>query len=178
MLTCVNKWISRTTKCLAYYVCLCYSPPRNMNSIDKDVQDANWKNTRPFIPNIKACKVIKVYDGDTITVATKLHETFPVHRFSVRLSGIDTPELRASNENEKKRAYIAKKYLEDKILNQTVVVEQSLHVKNNHEVYGYCFTPQDGNSILSSISATEHFLYPHSFEDKVQCLGELFFDEI
>ena len=65
-----------------------------------------------------------------------------------------------------------------RILNQTVVVEQSLHVKNNHEVYGYCFTPQDGNSILSSISATEHFLYPHSFEDKVQCLGELFFDEI
>ena len=56
--------------------------------------------------------------------------------------------------------------------------EQSLHVKNNHEVYGYCFTPQDGNSILSIISATEHFLYPHSFEDKVQCLGELFFDEI
>ena len=65
-----------------------------------------------------------------------------------------------------------------RILNQTVVVEQSLHVKDNHEVYGYCFTPQDGNSILSSISATEHFLYPHSFEDKVQCLGELFFDEI
>ena len=41
-----------------------------------------------------------------------------------------------------------------RILNQTVVVEQSLHVKNNHEVYGFCFTPQDGNSILSSISAT------------------------
>ena len=40
------------------------------------------------------------------------------------------------------------------------------------------FTPQDGNSILSSISATEHFLYPHSFEDKVQCLNELFFEEI
>jgi len=65
-----------------------------------------------------------------------------------------------------------------RILNQTVVVEQSLHVKNDHEVYGFCFTPQDGNSILSSISAAEHFLYPHSYEDKIQCLGELFFDEI
>ena len=65
-----------------------------------------------------------------------------------------------------------------RILNQTVVVEQSLHVKDEHEIYGYCFTPQDGNSILSSISAAEHFLYPHSFEDKVQCLSELFFDEI
>ena len=65
-----------------------------------------------------------------------------------------------------------------RILNQTVVVEQSLHVKNNHEVYGFCFTPQDGNSILSSITAAEYFLYPHSFEDKIQCLSELFFDEI
>ena len=65
-----------------------------------------------------------------------------------------------------------------RILNQTVVVEQSIHVKNNHEIYGFCFTPQDGNSILSSISAAEKFLYPHSYEDKISCLDELFFDEI
>ena len=65
-----------------------------------------------------------------------------------------------------------------RILNQTVVVEQTLHVRNEHEIYGFCFTPQDGNSILSSISAAEQFLYPHSFEDKIQCLNELFFEEI
>jgi len=65
-----------------------------------------------------------------------------------------------------------------RILNQTVVVEQSLHVKGDHEIYGFCFTPQDGNSILSSISAAERFLYPHSYEDKIQCLDELFFEEI
>jgi glyceraldehyde-3-phosphate dehydrogenase (NAD(P)) len=65
-----------------------------------------------------------------------------------------------------------------RILNQTVVVEQSLHVKNDHEVFGFCFTPQDGNSILSSISAAERFLFPHSYEDKIQCLNELFFEEI
>ena len=65
-----------------------------------------------------------------------------------------------------------------RILNQTVVVEQSLHVKNSNEIYGFCFTPQDGNSILSSITAAEKFLYPHSYEDKITCLDELFFDEI
>ena len=65
-----------------------------------------------------------------------------------------------------------------RILNQTVVVEQSLHVKNENEIYGFCFTPQDGNSILSSITAAEKFLYPHSYEDKITCLDELFFDEI
>ncbi len=65
-----------------------------------------------------------------------------------------------------------------RILNQTVVVEQTLNVRNEHEISGFCFTPQDGNSILSSISAAEWFLYPHSYEDKIQCLAELFFDHI
>ena len=65
-----------------------------------------------------------------------------------------------------------------RILNQTVVVEQSLHLRNGNEVFGFCFTPQDGNSILSSIAATEWFLYPHSYEDKIQCLSNLFFNNI
>jgi len=65
-----------------------------------------------------------------------------------------------------------------RILNQTVVVEQTLTVRNNHEISGFCFTPQDGNSILSSIAATEWFLYPHSYEDKIMCLSEFFFDYI
>lgn len=65
-----------------------------------------------------------------------------------------------------------------RIMNQTVVVEQSLLVRNDHEISGFCFTPQDGNSILSSISAAEWFLYPHSYEDKIQCLSKLFFNFI
>ena len=65
-----------------------------------------------------------------------------------------------------------------RIMNQTVVVEQSLHVRNDHEITGFCFTPQDGNSILSSISAAEWLLYPHSYEDKIQCLSHLFFNYI
>ena len=65
-----------------------------------------------------------------------------------------------------------------RILNQTVVVEQTLTVRNDHEISGFCFTPQDGNSILSSIAATEWFLYPHSYEDKIMCLSDLFFDYI
>ena len=64
-----------------------------------------------------------------------------------------------------------------RIMNQTVVVEQSLSV-HEHQITGFCFTPQDGNSILSSIAATEWLLYPHSYEDKIQCLSKLFFAKI
>jgi glyceraldehyde-3-phosphate dehydrogenase (NAD(P)) len=63
-------------------------------------------------------------------------------------------------------------------LNETVVVEQTMNVKNNHEITGFCFTPQDGNSLLSSISATEWFLYPDEYEDKIQCLSHLIYQNI
>ena len=65
-----------------------------------------------------------------------------------------------------------------RILNQTVVSIPSLNVRNGTEVTGFCFTPQDGNSLLSSIAITEWFLYPHSYDDKIQCLGPYFFNEV
>jgi len=65
-----------------------------------------------------------------------------------------------------------------RILNQTVVAKSSLCVRNGDEILGYCFTPQDGNSLLSSIAITEWFLYPNSYEDKIQCLKPFFFDEV
>lgn len=40
-----------------------------------------------------------------------------------------------------------------RILSQTVVVLPTLMVRRQREVYGFCFTPQDGNSLLSSVAA-------------------------
>ena len=58
-----------------------------------------------------------------------------------------------------------------RILNQTVISIPSLNIRNGTEITGFCFTPQDGNSLLSSIAITEWFLYPHSYENKIQCLA-------
>ena len=41
-----------------------------------------------------------------------------------------------------------------RILSQTVMVLPTLQVRKQREVYGFCFTPQDGNSLLSSVAAT------------------------
>ena len=65
-----------------------------------------------------------------------------------------------------------------RILDQTVAVLPTIHVINDNEVIGFCFTPQDGNSILSSITATERFLYPESYEDKLKVLGAFLFQEV
>lgn len=65
-----------------------------------------------------------------------------------------------------------------RILNQTVIVTQSLALKGEREVVGMCFTPQDGNSLLSSIAATFWFLYPDSYEKRLEPLKPYFFSEI
>lgn len=40
-----------------------------------------------------------------------------------------------------------------RILSQTVVVTPTLALRRQRELYGFCFTPQDGNSLLSSVAA-------------------------
>jgi len=65
-----------------------------------------------------------------------------------------------------------------RILNQAVVVLPSLHVRNNNEVIGFCFTPQDGNSLLTSIAATVRFLHPESHRDIMHALDSMLFKEI
>ncbi len=66
-----------------------------------------------------------------------------------------------------------------RILNQTVFCIPSLHVSNNgKEVTGFCFTPQDGNPLLSTAAATAWYLSPEKYEQQLQCLKPYFFDEV
>jgi len=65
-----------------------------------------------------------------------------------------------------------------RILDQTVVVLPTIHVLSENEVIGFCFTPQDGNSILSSITATERFLYPDDYEERLNFLGAFLLQEV
>lgn len=66
-----------------------------------------------------------------------------------------------------------------RILNQTVFCLPSLHVSaDGKHVTGFCFTPQDGNSLLSSVSAAVWFLDPTGYEKRLQCLKPYFFDEV
>ena len=65
-----------------------------------------------------------------------------------------------------------------RILSQTVVAVPSLMVKEGTEVVGFCFTPQDGNPLLSSVAAATWFLYPKTYEEKIQCMKPYFFEEV
>ena len=57
-----------------------------------------WDDTVVFVPPITDGIVIKVYDGDTITLAQKLpYENSPLFRFAIRLNGIDSPEIKTKH---------------------------------------------------------------------------------
>jgi glyceraldehyde-3-phosphate dehydrogenase (NAD(P)) len=47
-----------------------------------------------------------------------------------------------------------------RILSQTVAVMPTMAVRRKREVYGFCFTPQDGNSLLSSVAAALWLIEP------------------
>lgn len=81
------------------------------------------EHMKPFVPEFKKCRVINVYDGDTITVAAYLKKDPQCYKFKVRLSGIDSPEIRGSSENEKKHAMEARDALKDKILDKIVTLD-------------------------------------------------------
>jgi len=86
--------------------------------------EIQWSETTPFIPPIESGQVIKVYDGDTITIATRLpYKDSPLYRFPIRLKGIDTAEIKSKNENEKKHAKVARDALSELILHKTVLIK-------------------------------------------------------
>jgi glyceraldehyde-3-phosphate dehydrogenase type II len=66
-----------------------------------------------------------------------------------------------------------------RILNQTVVSVPTLTVRDGHEITGFCFTPQDGNSLLSSIAATAWLMYPETCEQRIhRFVNAYLFDEV
>jgi glyceraldehyde-3-phosphate dehydrogenase (NAD(P)) len=65
-----------------------------------------------------------------------------------------------------------------RLLNQTVVSVPTLTVRDGHEIAGFCFTPQDGNSLLSSISAAAWLLDPLHYEEHIQFMTPYLFDEV
>ena len=74
-----------------------------------------------YHPPIKEGKVVKVYDGDTITIASKIGDKF--YKFSVRIRGVDCPEIRGGDEIEKKAALIVRDKLSELIMNKVVTLE-------------------------------------------------------
>lgn len=109
--------------------CCTYKPSLNIsnnrlyhNMAEHDYLDTiEYKDTTVFTFPIKYGKVIKVYDGDTITIAAKFPNTDgPIYRFSVRLDGIDTPEIKGKSAAERDLAKNTRDALQELIYGKVV----------------------------------------------------------
>ena len=99
---------------------------KDNNNIDNEWLNnpIDIKNTLLFVPPIEKGVVIKVYDGDSITIAGYLPMyNSPLFRFSVRLNGIDTPEIKGKNEDEKTAAKEARDALSNLILHKEIILK-------------------------------------------------------
>jgi endonuclease YncB( thermonuclease family) len=94
--------------------------------IMNDECDIKWEDTQEFTFPIVGGKVIKVYDADTITIASKLpYKESPLYRLHVRLNGIDTPEMKGKDvsDEEKEAAKTARDFVHKLVFNKYVKLE-------------------------------------------------------
>ena len=110
------------------------SPETSYNSALNPVKSPTKSPTKSiqFVPPITEGEVISVYDGDTITIVSKLpYDASPLYRFLVRLAGIDCAEIKGKTEKERELAQAAKNALQKLTLNKVVSLK---NLKN--EKYG------------------------------------------
>lgn len=92
--------------------------PSDEELINSTSENVPWFS---FENKVLKCKVLSVYDGDTITIAFK-HDGNIVKK-KCRLLGIDTPEIRTKNKKEKEKGYEAREFMSNLIEGKIVYVK-------------------------------------------------------
>ena len=103
-----------------------------------------------------SCKVERVVDGDTVDVMLDLGFDI-LYNCRVRLFGIDTPESRTRNLDEKARGKMASAFLKEAIDNGTKVVIQT-KLKDSRGKFGRVLgnVVVDGKNINQSMIENYH----------------------
>ena len=99
-----------------------------------------------------ACKVERVVDGDTIDVVLDLGFDI-LYKSRVRLYGIDTPESRTRNLDEKARGKMASAFLKEAIDNGNKVVIQT-KLKDSRGKFGRVL----GNVVVDGVNINQSMI--------------------
>ena len=88
-----------------------------LSEFDKKTPKFTLKNA------FKICKIVDVYDGDTVRGVFENNGQY--NKWTIRMYGYDSPEMRPSRKLEnrdeiKAKAIISRDYLRSKILNKTI----------------------------------------------------------
>ena len=99
---------------------------------------------------IYRCKINKVVDGDTVEIDLDLGFNIMLVNQKVRMAGIDTPESRTSNNEEKVRGTLSKKKVAEKLPVGSWQRIQTMRSDANDDKFGRIlgvFILEDGTSL-------------------------------
>lgn len=95
-------------------------------------------------------KILKVLDGDTVEIDLDLGFNIVLANQKVRLAGIDTPESRTANLEEKPRGLLSKKKLQEKLPVGSYAKIETLRPDSNDDKFGRIlgvFITEDGTRV-------------------------------
>lgn len=95
-------------------------------------------------------KILKVLDGDTVQVDLDLGFNIVLANQKVRLAGIDTPESRTANAEEKPRGLLSKKKLTEKLPVGSYAMIETMKPDSNDDKFGRIlgvFITEDGTRV-------------------------------
>ena len=102
------------------------------------------------------CKITRVVDGDTVDCILDLGFSI-LHKCRVRLFGIDTPESRTRDKDEKVRGKLAAKFLKDAIDNGKKVILRT-KLKDSKGKYGRVLGEIIVDDININVAMIENYL--------------------
>ena len=114
------------------------------------------------------CKINKVLDGDTVDIDLDLGFNIVMANQRVRMAGVDTPESRTTNKEEKTRGLLSKKKLAEKLPVGSWQIIETQRSDNNDDKFGRIlgvFILEDGTKV-NDWMITNNYAVPYKGENK------------
>ena len=114
------------------------------------------------------CKINKVLDGDTVDIDLDLGFNIVLANQRVRMAGVDTPESRTTNKEEKPRGLLSKKKLAEKLPVGSWQVIETQRSDNNDDKFGRIlgvFILEDGTKVNDWL-IQNNYAVPYKGENK------------
>ena len=114
------------------------------------------------------CKIVKVVDGDTVDVDIDLGFGIWIKKERVRLYGIDAPESRTRDLEEKKYGLASKKYVEDLMPKDSTQVLRTMKDKAGKfgRILGVFVLPKFDNMRLDEMMIKKHHAVDYHGQSK------------
>lgn len=114
------------------------------------------------------CKINKVLDGDTVDIDLDLGFNIVLVNQRVRMAGVDTPESRTANKEEKPRGLLSKKKLAEKLPIGSWQIIETQRSDNNDDKFGRIlgvFILEDGTKVNDWL-IQNNYAVPYKGENK------------